>query len=197
MENYDGSDISQATKTALTISFKATSGTQANNIDLKDYKGKKITIAFKYQSPEDFAGQYEIVNFTVKDNANTKGTYDDPYTCEEWKVLAAGTKGYVKCYIVGYVKSTSNVVFNATDAVNSNLAVSDNKNATEVSECVFVKLPTGAIRTLLNIKDNKGNIGQEVLLYGTNGNYFSKDGGISTLSYAELNGSTAGTKPSN
>ncbi|MBQ3689830.1 MAG: choice-of-anchor J domain-containing protein [Bacteroidales bacterium] len=197
LENYDGSDISQATKTALTISFKATSGTQANNIDLKDYKGKKITIAFKYQSPEDFAGQYEIVNFSVKDNANTKGTYEDPYTCEEWKNLAAGTKGYVKCYIVGYVKSATNVVFNSTDAVNSNLAVSDNKNATEVSECVFVKLPTGAIRTLLNIKDNTGNIGKEVLLYGTNGNYFSTDGGISTLSYTELNGSTAGTKPTN
>ena len=208
LEDFDGSDISQATKKALTLSFGEAGKTQANSVDLKDYKGKNITIAFKYVSPEDFAGQYEIVNFTVKDNANTKGTYDDPYTCAELLAMSLTTsssdKGYVIGYIVGYVNnsvSENNCKFTTDNAVNSNIIIADNANETTYTEVVPINLPNNSdVRTKLNLKDNSDNIGQKVLIYGTLVKYMGVSG-IKPCNYAELgegsSKTTVGTKPSN
>ncbi len=58
-----------------------------------------------------------------------------------------------------------------------------------------IALPSGtAIRTALNIKDNAGNVGKEVLLYGNLTKYFGQPG-MKETSYAVLDGTAIGTKP--
>lgn len=202
LTDFDGTNISTATKTALSISFKATSGTQANSVDLKDYKGQKITIAFKYQSPEDFAGEYEIVNFSVKDNANTKGTYEDPYTIEEWKDAVAnltdGTGYWVKGYIVGYVTGAKTVVFNANATNDNNIAIASSSTETSYEHCLYVKNDNNTTKGGLGLKTNPTNLGRAVLIYGNKGTCYAANN-IGKSIYAEFgdNGSTVGTKPSN
>ncbi len=56
-----------------------------------------------------------------------------------------------------------------------------------------VQIPNGEIRSAINLKDNPGNLGKEVLLYGDIATYF-KVPGIKNTSYAELDGKSIGTK---
>ena len=57
-----------------------------------------------------------------------------------------------------------------------------------------VQLPTGAVRNGINLQDNPGTFGKEILLYGNIEKYFGATG-IKAVSYAEINGSGIGTKP--
>lgn len=57
-----------------------------------------------------------------------------------------------------------------------------------------VQLPSGDIRSILNLVDNKDNIGKEVLLYGTLTNYCGLPG-IKDVSYAVIDGQEIGTEP--
>ena len=212
LTNFDGTNISTATKTALSISFKATLGTQANSVDLKDYKGQKITIAFKYQSPEDFAGEYEIVNFSVKDNANTKGTYEDPYTCAELLDMGLTTSSSDKGYVIGYIvgscsgnalNATTLVLGNGDDASESNILIAANATETNYQKCVSVKGSSNAMKKLIHLKGTNSNsnaLGKKVIVYGTLKSYLGT-AGVNTATYAELydgdTKATAGTKPSN
>jgi hypothetical protein len=57
-----------------------------------------------------------------------------------------------------------------------------------------IQLPKGDIRDKLNLSANAGNLGKEVLLYGDIAKYFSVPG-LKNTSYAEINGTTIGSKP--
>ena len=49
--------------------------------------------------------------------------------------------------------------------------------------CIPVQLPTGAIRTALNLVDNAGNLGKSVKVLGTLESYFSQPGIKNTTGY--------------
>lgn len=48
-----------------------------------------------------------------------------------------------------------------------------------------IQLPAGAIRTALNLKDNPGNLKQEVILCGNIENYFGATG-LKSVAYAKI-----------
>jgi hypothetical protein len=56
-----------------------------------------------------------------------------------------------------------------------------------------VQLPSGEIRSGLNLVDNPSNLGKEVLLYGNIEAYFRVPG-VKSVTYAEIDGKTIGTK---
>ena len=84
-------------------------------------------------------------------------------------------KYWVKGYIAGSVKNNT-FVFGTTDAVATNLILAPTADCTDKSLCVPVQLPSGNVRTALNLVDNASNLGKEVYVYGNIYNYFSGPG---------------------
>ena len=123
-----------------------------------------------------------------------KGTEAEPYTVAG-VVKAATGDAWVKGYIVGFMQSgdSNYPVFSAeTDSMNTNILLADSIGDEE--NYIAVQLPKGAVRDGLNLVDNKGNLNQEVLLYGTITNYFGATG-IKGVTYAKLGAAEFGNKP--
>ena len=108
------------------------------------------------------------------------GSQENPYNVAAVISGTTGTGVWVKGYIVGWVEGqvlADGAHFNATDVtVNTNILISDNPNATTLAEAVPVQLPSGNVRTGLNLQNNPGNLGKEVLLKGNLERYFGTAG---------------------
>ena len=181
-------------------------------IALTDYVGQTITIAVKYLSTDTKAGTMEVQSITVEEGTaggdtppgpgpgtvEGDGSRENPYTANDIIVLGIensdGQKYWVKDYIVGVVNGSYEYEFTSATDVNTNITLSSNVNASNESECIPVQLPYGDVRAGLNLADNPGNLGQEVLLYGTLEVYFRK-AGVKNVTYAEINGNSYGTDP--
>ena len=91
-------------------------------------------------------------------------------------------------------KATTDAKFSAETATASNVLIAVSADETDITKCMPVQLPTGAVRTALNLVDNAGNYKKEVTLYGNIEKYFSVTG-LKTVTYAILDGTEIGTKP--
>ena len=77
--DFDGSDVTSATWNELTINTKPSGGdwsfVQSEEIDLADYLGESINIAFKYQSTTSGAATWEVDWMSVETNDVPKPKY--------------------------------------------------------------------------------------------------------------------------
>ena len=152
-------------------------------------------------TPEIAKGNY-LVKYTAGGNGGGsgsgegKGTADSPYNVTAAIAAASGTGVYVKGFIVGSIdgKATTDAKFSAETATASNVLIAVSADETDITKCMPVQLPTGAVRTALNLVDNAGNYKKEVTLYGNIEKYFSVTG-LKTVTYAILDGTEIGTKP--
>ena len=118
---------------------------------------------------------------TVKGTATTtgSGTEDDPYTVEDAIALgeanATSDKVWVKGTIMGYYNKNNKFVSGAEGAVATNIAIGMN------GLIIPVQLPSGKVRTALNLSDNPGNLNKEVAVYGNITTYFNVVGGIKNV----------------
>lgn len=126
------------------------------------------------------------------------GSYSNPYTVSAAISNNSGSGKYVKGFIVGWVSGqvlAEGAHFSADGCdVATNVLIASSASETDLSNCMPVQLPSGAVRTGLNLKDNPGNYKQEVLLYGNLEKYFGAPG-LKSVTYAELGGNAIGTKP--
>ncbi len=176
----------------------------SGQISLTAYAGKKVRIAFKYISTATKAGTWEVKNFLVKSGEAVvvgtnygKGTEELPYTVAGAILNQSGGK-WITGTIVGYLWSGSqtNYIFGADTCTQAtNLLLAESPDFGYISRTLPVQLPAGAVRSGLNLKDNKSLIGRKVKLYGELASYFSVPG-IKNISYYEFdNGTFGGTKP--
>ena len=124
------------------------------------------------------------------------GTAASPYNVTAALAAASGTGVYVKGFIVGSIdgKSTTDAKFSTETETLSNILIAASADETDITKCMPVQLPTGAIRTALNLKDNAGNYKKEVTLYGNIEKYFSVTG-LKSVTFAILGGTEIGTNP--
>ncbi len=131
------------------------------------------------------------------DKPTDHSTLEKPYTVSEAVAAGSGNE-YVKGFIVGSVEGqvlSSGAHFSTENAVATNIILAESASETDVTKVMAVQLPSGTdIRTKLNIKDNAGNLGKEVILYGSIENYFGQLG-LKTVTFAVLDGVEIGTKP--
>ena len=124
-------------------------------------------------------------------------TLEKPYTVSEAVAAGSGNE-YVKGFIVGSVEGqvlSSGAHFSTENAVNTNILIAESASETDLTKVMAVQLPNGTdIRTKLNLKDNAGNLGKEVVLYGSIENYFNQLG-LKSVTFAVLDGVEIGTKP--
>ena len=158
-----------------------------------EFLGKSgIVFALRYTATTK-AGTWEVKNFKV-----AHGTAAEPekpedaqeYTVAEALEAFAGTAkpAIVKGYIVGFVNGKSledGATFgnNPPKEANTNLLIADNADETDVTKCMPVQLPSGAVRSALNLVDNPGNYKKQVTLTGSLEKYFGVTGLKSVSKY--------------
>lgn len=127
----------------------------------------------------------------------SKSTAENPYTVEQAIAAATGNE-FVKGFIVGFIDGKSlseGAKFSGTTTtVNTNIILAASADETDISKCMPIQLPTGDIRTKLNLKDNAANYKKEITLYGSIETYFGAVG-LKTVTYAILDGVEIGKKP--
>ncbi|MBR3615906.1 MAG: choice-of-anchor J domain-containing protein [Bacteroidaceae bacterium] len=121
-------------------------------------------------------------------------TETQEYTVTE--ALAAYVDGkqipaIVTGYIVGAVKSApeKDSQFGPDAAVATNILISDNAETLDYTECLIVQLPSGDIRSALNLVDNPGNYKKQVKVTGSVEKYF-KVAGLKGVTAYEFTGVT-------
>ena len=119
------------------------------------------------------------------------GSLENPFTVADVQALNSTQKGpfWVEGYIVGVVDGKSlkdGAKFEAA-AVETNLIIADDADASEAANVIPVQLPAGFIRDALNLSANPANLKMKVALYGTLENYFSV-AGVKNVTAAYLDG---------
>lgn len=148
----------------------------SGNIDLSKFTGK-IYIAFHYNAPKE--GDYatwcvDDVKVGVKgeDVPNTgdrDGSEAKPYTVADVNTGVEGFDKWATGYIVGFSSSfdaTKYAVFSAENAQNNNVLLADTPNEKDITKCIAVALPTGAVKDAVNLKDNPANFGKKLTVKG-------------------------------
>lgn len=133
------------------------------------------------------------------------GTQAEPYVVEQLLQQGAPSVAepgkWVKGYIVGFIPemTLSEAVFSADGAVATNIVIGATAETKNAAQVLPVQLPGGVIRTSLNLKDNPGLLGKEVMLYGSVEKYFGACG-VKSVTAAIVDGkeigSTGGDQPS-
>ena len=155
--------------------------------------------AITFSSCEDVPAPYNMPNEPETPEVTTDGTEANPYTVTDAKIAATGTNVFVKAFIVGYVpdKALNEAIFGdaaSAEKAPTNILVAASADETNVNNCMPIQLPAGAIRTALNLKDNPGNLKQEVILCGNIEKYFGETG-LKSVAYAKIGNKEYGTKP--
>ena len=159
--------------------------------------------AFAFQACNDVPAPYDIPQMGDASKIYGTGTLETPYTIRGASLNQNGGYAWVKAYIVGYIPQStdggpsytiSDVVFSADGAAASNIVIADNPAETDINNCMAVQLPSGDVRSALNLSDHPENLGQEVLLYGTMERYFGGSG-VRGVTAAVFNGQEIGDMP--
>lgn len=147
-----------------------------------------------------------VAGLSIAAQAAATGTLENPLSVSD--LISQGTPAeavtgtYVKGYIVGFIpdKTWSEGIFGAENASNTNLILADSSSEDDLTYCIPVQLPSGNIRTALNLKEHPQNLGHEVILCGTHTKYFGQNGLKELTSYQWVGtppegGSTGGDTP--
>lgn len=173
------------------------------NVSLDKYNGKVGFIGFQYTVISTGVNKslptYQIDNVKYdegggvvpgpdpKPEEGDGATINTPYTVLQAQANQDSQKAFVSGYIVGgiknddsinAIKSASDVVFNqGGSAVRAtSVLIADSKDETDYTKCVVVNLPTGTIRTAINLQDNPGNLKKKFTIKGTLKAYFGISG---------------------
>ncbi len=161
-----------------------------------------VVIAFKYVSTTENSSTWEIKNVVVSGEKGATVEPEEPevptetqnYTVTE--ALAAYVDGQqipaiVTGYIVGAVNNAPETgsQFGADATIDTNILISDNPDTNDHTECLIVQLPSGAIRTALNLVENPGNYKKQVKITGSVEKYF-KVAGLKGVKAYEFTGTT-------
>ncbi len=157
---------------------------------------------FVFQACDDVPAPYDIPQ-QGSASIYGSGTLDEPYSVQGASLNQSGGYAWVKGYIVGYIPlassdnesyTISDVVFATDGAATSNIVIADDADETDINSCMAVQLPSGDVRSALNLSDHPENIGQAVFLYGTMERYYGASG-VKNVTAAILNGEEIGDMP--
>lgn len=123
------------------------------------------------------ASPYNVGQVIAK---NPTGNGDNPDEKDVW----------VEGYIVGWADMSSTYYINAETArfsapatMATNILLAPNKDTKDVSQCIGIQLPSGAVRNALNLQDNAGNLGRLVSIKGNIAKYSGAAGLRSASAY--------------
>ena len=194
-KDYAG-DVNAATWQLLTYNTEGLNSSftfVTKNIAIPaEYLGGKACVALRHTCSDTQSSTWEVKSLSVLEGTpedNTPETGDsskeNPYTVAQAIANNSGN-AWVKGYIVGWVDGmtlSEGANFNGTASSKSNIIIADNPNETNIANCMPVQLPTGDVRTAINLQDNPGNYKKEVILFGSLEKYFGTAGLKSVSEY--------------
>lgn len=103
------------------------------------------------------------------------GSFESPYNCHQvYEGAIKASSAWVYGYVVG---SINNNKIESSTSVNTNFAIADSKDETDLPSTLAVQIPTKSqLNGDLNLKDNKANVGRKILLQGQLTDYFGRPG---------------------
>lgn len=111
------------------------------------------------------------------------------------EALASGV--WVTGYVVGWADMSSTYyingqtsVFSVPATLKTNILVAASADVTDYTKCIGVQLPTGNVRNGLNLQDNPGNLGKQVMVKGDIMKYSGVPGVKNTSDYVIDGGGT-------
>lgn len=125
------------------------------------------------------------------------GTEAAPYNVAAAQAKTEQSNAFVRGYIVGYVpgKLLKEAKFTADNCESeTNILIADNANETNLNKCMPIQLPSGNLRSALNLKTNKNLYKQEVILYGNIEKYYEVIG-LKEVRFAKVGTKTIGKAP--
>lgn len=189
------------TDPAKCIPVQLPSGAVRTALNLKDHpENYKQKVKLK-GSVEKYFGQpglKSVSEYTLGDGGDTpvtppstdpgSGTETSPYTIADVLGGATGSGVWVDCYVVGWIegKSYDTAKFNADATIKTNLLVAASANETDLTKCVPVQLPAGAVRDAINMQEHPDVYKKHFLLKGNLETYFSQKGLKTVTEYKEL-----------
>lgn len=118
----------------------------------------------------DTTRNWNSENVSIGGGGSTSGgnDYDSAYSITEAKNHIGETNVWVCGYIVGgdMTSSANGIKFLSPFSSATHLAIASRSSVTTKSSCMSVQLPSGDIRTALNLVSNPSNIGKKVFLKG-------------------------------
>ena len=120
------------------------------------------------------------------------GSASAPLTVADFISQGAPAKGsgvagtYVKGYIVGDATGmnlSSGIEWEAPFTSGTNILIAASSSETDITRCIPVQLPTGDVRTNLNLQANPNNLEHCIILCGSRETYFSVPGLKTVTSY--------------
>ncbi len=114
-----------------------------------------------------------------------KGTFDEPYDITRALLSSGADPVWVQGFIVGNIEvgATNVPNFNGPFTTNTNILIAASAGETNLTNCMPVQLPAGAIREALNVVTNPSNKGKEVKVFGVLEPYFTQPGIKSVTGY--------------
>lgn len=138
-------------------------GVNDNSGSATDFKIEGVTIDEGGVAPAGDGTEASPYNVPQIIAMNPQGNKDNPDVKNAW----------VTGYIVGwadmssvYYINTETARFSVPATANTNLILGPTPETTDVSKCIGIQLPSGTVRSALNLVDNPGNLGKALTLCG-------------------------------
>ena len=135
-----------------------------------------VTVTASFAGNATYKPANASYTITVVDKTK-KGSVYNPYTVAE--VIDGTAKGsdYVIGYIVGCYGSGSKSNFSRSGVTNTNLALADDPDESNVENTIAIQLPKGSVREKYNVYDNPSRIGvTKVVITGSIDSYITDEG---------------------
>lgn len=152
-----------------------------------------LLAVFTFSSCSDVPAPYDILGEGDVPGLTGDGTKENPYDIAAASVKQDASLAWVQGYIVGCIDGegksiSSESKFEAPFTIASNILIADNPTETNYKNCIPVQLVANTdVRSALNLKDNAGNLGKVVMIYGSLEKYFGV-AGLKAASAAVLDG---------
>lgn len=158
-------------------------------------KMKKLSILFStllllaigFSSCSDDLAQPPI---TIPEGGLGTGSWTDPYTATQILGGSSGKGKWVTGYIVGWIDTqggTNNTMsaetctYTVPATLASNILIAADPNEQNFENCIPVQLPSGDVRTALNLMDHPENLGKQVTVKANVEKYFGKNEALKSL----------------
>lgn len=129
------------------------------------------------------------------------GTEDDPYEVSkviEFNPQSTTASDHPGVWVKGYIVGTYHdygAHFETANASNNNILLAPSPDVKDKAQCIDVQLPFGTVREALNLANNPGMMGAQVVLYGDVLKYNTMPGLKNTTKYKILTPGTGGDTP--
>lgn len=114
------------------------------------------------------------------------GSEANPYSVAQVLNGTATGTTWVTGYIVGWIDGktlSDGARFSVPATVSSNILIAAGQGETDLAKCIPVQLPSGSVRSALNLVDHPDNLGKQVSLKASVEKYFGTTGLKSASAY--------------